>query len=93
MSGINHDELLNKSTAQIEDLLTRANKQKKVLEKNKNLTGEDKVNYDLLIKYIQSLNIILVHKQQKMNLSLEPLSNEVSLAIDVIINSPYNKSR
>ncbi len=85
-----YETILSTSIEEINNLLNIALKHKKKLEIKKDLNGEEKKEYDLLLKYIHSLNIILVYKQQSTDLSLETLSNETSKAIDIIIKSDYN---
>lgn len=85
-----YETILSTSIQEIKDLLSVAFKYKRKIESKKDLNEEEKKEYDLLLKYIHSLNIILLYKQQNADLSLETLSNETSKAIDIIIKSGYN---
>lgn len=85
-----YETILSTSIQEIKDLLSVAFKYKRKIENKKDLNEEEKKEYDLLLKYIHSLNIILLYKQQNADLSLETLSNETSKAIDIIIKSGYN---
>lgn len=91
MSKANYETILNSSNERILELLKQAENLKNKFEKKENLTIQEKKDYDQLLKYIQGLNIILVHKQQSNDKNLEALSRESSKAIDLIINSPYNR--
>lgn len=85
-----YETILSTSIQEIKDLLSVAFKYKRKMENKKDLNEDEKKEYDLLLKYIHSLNIILLYKQQNADLSLETLSNETSKAIDIIIKSGYN---
>lgn len=85
-----YETILSASQEEINNLLNISLNYKRKFESKKKLNEKEKKEYDLLLKYIHSLNIILVYKQQNEDLSLESLSNETSKAIDIIIKSGYN---
>lgn len=85
-----YEKILSSSISEVNDLLETALQYQKKFENKKKLTKEEVEEYDILLKYIHCLNIIIVHKQQNQDLSLDSLTNETSKAIDIIIKSGYN---
>lgn len=85
-----YETVLSTSIEEIKKLIEIAQKNINIFKAKKELTSEEKKQYDTLLKYNQGLNIILVHKQQNSNLSFDSLTNETAKAVEIILQSGYN---